>query len=168
MFVVTGFKRITSAVFFCSLALTLSGCGGGEASVTLVESKGKVLLDGEPLANAQVSFIPASGPSATGTTTSDGTFKLTTGGRLGAVPGDCRVAVFAVAKGSSDASAELESMTPEDMAEMAGTQGFQKMMDESSTEVIPSRYNKPDTSKLIATVSSNAADNDFFFELTKE
>ena len=120
------------------------------------------------MGNAQVSFIPASGPSATGTTTSDGTFKLTTGGRLGAVPGDCRVTVVAVAKGSSDASAELETMTPEDMAKMAGTPEFQKMMDESSTELIPSRYNKPDTSKLIATVSSNAADNDFFFELTKE
>lgn len=168
MFVVTGFKRIASAVLFCSLALTLSGCGGGAASVNLVESKGKVLLDGEPLANAQISFIPVDGPSATGKTTSDGTFRLTTGGRLGAVPGECRVTVFAVAKGPSDTGAKLESMTPEDMAGMAGTTEFQDTMDKSSEEVIPSRYTKPDTSKLTATVSDNAADNDFFFELTKE
>ncbi|MGZ0173383.1 MAG: hypothetical protein ACKVHE_27990 [Planctomycetales bacterium] len=168
MFVVTGFKQIASAAFICSLALTLSGCGGGAASVTLIESKGKVLLDGEPLANAQVSFIPASGPSATGTTTSDGTFKLTTGGRLGAVPGECRVTVFAVAKGSTEAEGQLNTMKPEDMANMAGTPEFDNLMDESSTQAIPSRYSKPDTSKLAANVSNNPADNDFFFELTKE
>lgn len=163
----TGFKQIAS-VLFCSLALTLSGCGGGAASVTLVEAKGKVLLDGEALANAQVSFIPASGPSATGTTTADGTFKLTTGGRLGVMPGECKVTVFAVAKGSSEAEDQLKNMTPEDMAKMAGTAEFDNRMDDSSTEVIPSRYSKPDTSKLTATVSNNPADNDFFFELTKE
>lgn len=168
MFVVTGSKRIASGVFLCSLTLALFGCGGGAASVALVEAKGKVLLDGEPLTNAQVSFVPASGPSASGTTTSDGTFKLTTGGRLGAVPGECRVTVFAVAKGESDATAKRESMTPEDMAKMAGTEEFQNLMDESISEVIPSRYTKPDTSKLTATVSNNPADNDFFFELTKE
>lgn len=168
LFIVTDVKKIVLSACFVSFALGLPGCGNGASSVTLVEAKGKVLLDGEPLASAQVSFVPASGPSAAGTTTSDGTFKLTTGGRLGAVPGECRVTVFAVAKGSSEAEGQLKSMKPEDMAKMAGTSEFDNLMDDSSTEVIPSRYAKPDTSKLAATVSNNPADNDFFFELTKE
>lgn len=168
MFVVTDLKKL--ALTFCvySAAIALVGCGDGGSTVTLVESTGKVLLNGEPLANAQVSFIPASGPSATGTTTADGSFKLTTGGRLGAVPGECRVTVFAVAKGSSDAAAKLGAMTPEDMAAMAGTPEFDETTQESSKELIPSRYAKPDTSKLTATVSENPADNDFFFELNSE
>jgi hypothetical protein len=167
LFVSTGIKKICLFVCVCSLSLALPGCGGGGSSVTLVESKGKVLLDGEPLANAQVSFIPESGPVATGTTKADGTFLLTTGGRLGVAPGNCRVTVFAVSQGSSEAADKLKSLTPEDMAKIAGTPEFDNLAEEASVSVVPEKYSKPGSSGLTAVVTSNPADNDFFFELVK-
>ena len=58
------------------LACALSGCGGG-ASYELVPVSGRVTLDGQPLANARVSFQPARdqsdpGPGASGVTDAEG------------------------------------------------------------------------------------------------
>ena len=71
------------------LALTGTGCG------QLYHIKGKVTLDGQPLAGATVQFVPEDGSRpAVGTTATDGTFTLTTyKPGDGVLPGEYRVLI---------------------------------------------------------------------------
>jgi hypothetical protein len=57
-------------------ALVLSGCGGGQPKTAVV--RGTVTYKGKPVPNGTVSFIPASGPAATGEIGPDGSYTLTT------------------------------------------------------------------------------------------
>lgn len=68
------------------------GCGGGqESSVT-----GTVTLDGQPLAGANVSFIPADrGPLAYASTDANGNYEVKTGQQTGLPPGKYKVTVIA-------------------------------------------------------------------------
>lgn len=92
------------------LACVLSGCGGG-ASYELVPVSGRVTLDGQPLANARVSFQPArdqtdTGPGSSGVTDAEGKYVLSVAGETetaGAVPGKHMVTISANA-GSEPAS----------------------------------------------------------------
>lgn len=70
-------------------ALTvLPGCGSS-SSVGTVPVTGKIVFNGEPVAEANVFFIPAQGPRATGTTDASGQFSLTTASpKDGAVEGE--------------------------------------------------------------------------------
>jgi hypothetical protein len=75
--------------------LLIPGCGGGP---DFVEIKGKVLLDGKPLNEGEVSFIPdnskgTSGPMAMGTVNENGEFTLTTGTNEGVLVGHHKVTV---------------------------------------------------------------------------
>jgi hypothetical protein len=65
--------------------------------------EGKVTLDGKPLAGATVAFVPGSngGQKATGTTEKDGTFKLTTGGKEAALPGEYKIVITKEVAGKS-------------------------------------------------------------------
>ena len=75
------------------LALAASGCGAGDGPVVV---RGVVLLDGQPVSGAMVSFLPAeqTGRPATGFTDGQGAFRLTTSRKGdGALPGDYRVVV---------------------------------------------------------------------------
>lgn len=71
-----------------------SGCGDG---VTLVPVSGVATLDGKPLAEANLSFIPMPGnpisTSGTERTGPDGNFKMTYHGRAGLAPGKYKVSV---------------------------------------------------------------------------
>lgn len=70
--------------------LSLSGCGSG-----LVDVKGRVTLDGEPLPDATVVFTAVDRPLAVGQTDAGGSFRLRTGQQLGVAPGTYRVTVTA-------------------------------------------------------------------------
>jgi hypothetical protein len=74
------------------LALTLVGCGGG-ARTSPVE--GVVLLDGKPLADASIQFVPQDkGRDATGQTDKSGQFSMSTyEPRDGVLPGTYKVVV---------------------------------------------------------------------------
>jgi len=68
------------------LALTCWGCGPGGPEIASVE--GKITMDGKPLPNAAVVFIPENGRPAGATTDSEGNYVLNfTAGRQGAIPG---------------------------------------------------------------------------------
>lgn len=98
--------RLLQLAFLGTGFLLIAGCGGGP---DLAEVKGKVLLDGKPLQEGQVDFIPDSsqgseGAMATGTINKDGTFTLYTGTEEGVLIGHHKVAVkcpFRVDQGSS-------------------------------------------------------------------
>ncbi len=77
------------------LALTASGCSGDGPS--LVSLTGKVTEKGQPIEGAAVMFMPTVDGKETqpaqDTTGPDGSFKLLTDGRTGAVPGPYAVTI---------------------------------------------------------------------------
>jgi hypothetical protein len=81
---------------FALMAL-LGGCGRAP-SPTIVEAEGIIRLNGVPLSNAQVRFVPVGdlGPEyiATGMTDKAGRFQLRCNGQPGACAGECRVLVM--------------------------------------------------------------------------
>lgn len=75
-------------------AACLLGCGGGKPDgPKLAPVTGTVTRKGTPLAEVNVTFLPATGPAATGKTGSDGKFELMTNGKPGAVLGQHKVGV---------------------------------------------------------------------------
>jgi hypothetical protein len=94
-------------VFGMSLAvLACLGCGSDGPDIATVE--GTVTLDGKPLQNASVVFVPENGRPAGATTDESGHYELNfSGGRKGAIPGKNRIRISTL----RDAS-ESEDGTP--------------------------------------------------------
>lgn len=92
------------------IALTLVGCGGSDT----IQIKGKVLLDGKPLKEGQVTFVPdndkgTEGQLAVGTISESGEFSLYVGAQEGVKAGHYKVAVnckFQLDEGSSESGDE--------------------------------------------------------------
>lgn len=77
-------------------ATALSGCGGG-GGLDVGKVGGVVTLDGKPLPNAVVTFVPkAGGPSATGMTDAEGKYQLMTVNDNGALVGEHMVSIICV------------------------------------------------------------------------
>ncbi len=74
------------------LSVFIAGCGGGSGTVPV---SGIVRLDGQPLQDASISFVPeGGGKHATGTTDMSGKFVLSTvDPRDGAMPGTYKVVI---------------------------------------------------------------------------
>jgi hypothetical protein len=147
-------------VVVASLLGLVSGCSGAPAGPTLYAVKGKVTLDGDPVANATVTFQPESGPVATGVTNANGEFTLKTGTQVGAVAGTHRVAVVA-----TSGEKIMENPSPDDLAALSMDP---KQKSEQPKSLIPERYSKFETSQLTATVSENASQNVITLELKKQ
>ena len=79
-------------LYLLCLSLAVCGCGSGSGTVPV---SGVVKLDGQPLKNASVSFVPeGDGKQATGTTDEAGKFALSTvNPRDGAIPGKYKVVI---------------------------------------------------------------------------
>jgi hypothetical protein len=148
----------------CGLAVSLVcwlGCGGGSLDVKAVT--GRVTLDGSPVADALVTFIPASegGMYASGMTDQGGIFRLNTNAAQarpggGAMAGDYAVTI---AKQERPAAVPGASSDPDDPS-----------IDESAAQkapkpkyIVPKDYGSKETSGLTATVG--AGSNDLTFEL---
>ena len=88
------FPRIPSPLALgLPLCLMLMGCGGGD-DPPLVPVSGIVTLDGQPLAEANVQFVPASGWGSLGRTDETGRYELLYRGReKGATPGRHQVQI---------------------------------------------------------------------------
>jgi hypothetical protein len=83
------------------LAIALAPAGCGQPAPPIVPVEGVVLLDGKPLPNAQVQFVPmihgfGAEYIAVGTTDGQGRFKLTCNGQDGACACENRVTVAEV------------------------------------------------------------------------
>lgn len=118
------------------------GCGGG-----LVPAEGVVLLDGQPLAGATVTFMPqAEGRPASAVTGADGRFKAALpDGKGGLAPGEYRVVVMLVKQAVLAAGGEA--------AETASGGGGPPV-----EYIVPQRFGNPETSGLTASLSRGATD----------
>lgn len=129
----------------CLLAM---GCGSGG----LTPATGIVLLDGEPLSQAKVTFTPSdgtNGPGGMGITDAAGRFKLfNPQGKTGLLPGTYRVTVNKV---------ELKGDFEEGIA-IAAT---------DAKELLPPRYSSPLKTELLQTILA-AGDEPIRLELASE
>ena len=143
-------------------ALVFSGCPSGGASLGTEYVEGVVTLDGNPIADATVMFVPVTegeGLSATGQTDASGVYKLTAanmGGETaaaggGTLPGEYFVGV-------------IKSVSEEPMSE---EEAFEKGIPYTAPDPnvapklvheVPTKYNNPRESGLKVTVKAGKND----------
>jgi hypothetical protein len=147
----SGIFELSRSAFLLLAALATIGCGDG--GPRLVKAGGTVTYLGKPLPGADVVFVPNEGglPSI-GRTDDQGRFSLLTSGKAGAPIGSHQVSVTAVRQKRAVSPSEAVSMTSEQIAANHET-------------LIPVKYNNLITSELTATVSTDAAANEFKFDL---
>jgi len=134
-----GAVRGRAATVLALLVAAAAGCGGGGGGPPLGRVSGVVTLDGQPLADATVTFTPATGRPSQGVTGSDGRYTLAyTAEQPGAMVGDHVVRI------STEGYMERPGGAVEQMKER-----------------VPLRYNAQST--LTATVKVGT--NDLPFEL---
>jgi len=93
----------TSLLIAWGLALSLTGCSGDDTP-PLGTVKGVVKLDGAPLADATVTFVPQTGRASAGVTKSDGSYELEyLAGKKGAITGTHTVRISTYRGGDPDA-----------------------------------------------------------------
>lgn len=154
-------NRFFGAILTCSLfCLVTVGCDSGPPVGTVT---GTVTMDGEPVDNALISFVPQEGgTTATGKTDANGNYELHRLSGPGAVVGTYKVVVTTV-KEPAEAAPEVATGS-EDYAAQAtgGTAGDYN--EARVAEPIPARYNKQ--SELIKEV--NKGENEIDLELTSK
>jgi len=139
-------RPILRAATACCCAI-LAGCGPGGPTLAIVE--GVVTLDGKPLGDAMVIFVPEAGgrPSAAQTTDS-GKYRLVYGpAAAGATLGRHRVGISKVLPGRRLSRPGV----PDDEAE------------HEQVELVPARYRQPGS----LTADVNAGRNTIDFALTQ-
>ena len=151
------FKLEWLPYFACALlCLPLAGCGAGVAegkdARNLVPVEGKVQLDGQPLAGANVVFLPINGTIGTGAigmTDEAGAYTLVhRTGRDGVAPGQYRVVFSKLV--CPDGSPIPEGTTAADV---------------SAVDVIPAFYSDPNADNLSSVVMVSQEGGSFAFEL---
>jgi hypothetical protein len=119
--------------------IALAGCGGGNPKTAPV--KGTVTYKGRPVPNGTVTFIPESGPTATGELGPDGSYTLTTFRRGdGAVPGRYTVVIVAMQDNAGRLPEERTPLPP---------------------PIVPEKYTSAVTSDLRAEVEDKENTLDF-------
>lgn len=93
-------------------SVCLLGCGSSGPEIASVE--GTVTLDGQPLANASVVFVPEGGRPAGASTDAQGKYVLNfSGGRKGALPGKNVVRISTLMGETTDDNGQMVPGTPE-------------------------------------------------------
>lgn len=124
---------------------TLAGCTKG--GLKLLPVSGTVTLDGQPVPDAAVLFIPVQGgPPASATTDAQGRFQLATNNQPGAVPGEHRVTIT---------KQTMHGVTADGRPGPGGIR---------IEWHVPEQYSRAETSGLTATVGPN--NQEFHFQLS--
>ena len=94
--------------------LTISCCGCGSSGPEIATVEGTVTMDGKPLADAAVVFIPENGRPAGATTDAAGHYVLNfSEGRQGAIPGKSSVRITTLRDSSQTADGKPIPAAPE-------------------------------------------------------
>lgn len=146
-------NRICGLVALCVL---LAGCGSG---AKLGRVTGTVSVDGKPVTQGTIMFIPADGKAAVGSIGPDGHYTLTTfDDGDGALVGEHRVTILATTVGASS----LAPATFEDeIALSTGKGGNRILIPGKVTWIVPERFSHPATTDLTATVNAGRQSIDF-------
>jgi hypothetical protein len=146
-------------------AVFLVGCGSGktpEPDLDLVPVTGMVTLNGEPLADAEISFLfdgkPPAGFAASGAKSdSSGKFVVMTGSKPGTCPGRYRITIsrWRMPDGSP-VKADPESGMDLEMLRQSG----------QLKQTVPDRYSNPDRTELSASISDSEDDEPLELKLT--
>jgi hypothetical protein len=165
-------KMRRDLLLLCAIASAVAVTGCGDATNTLDTEyvEGVVTLDGEPVADATVTFVPVEegqGAPATGMTDQQGVYTLTAAvtGEVsathgaGTLPGEYYVGVTKMI---------VETPMSEEEAEKMGVEYISPATDTppSITHVVPERYNSPRQSGI--RVAVQAGSNDIPIELTSD
>lgn len=146
----------------CAAAVAMLAFGGcGTSGPRLHPATGTVTLDGVPLVDATVSFVPAAGRPSDGKTDGSGKYTIMTNGQAGMPSGACKVTV---SKFTSQGEMPAMAPSPDDMRKMYE----KKKKGEVEKGAVPAKYGRADTSGLSADVTADAAKNVFNFELTSK
>jgi Carboxypeptidase regulatory-like domain len=122
------------------MLIGLAGCGGGSKTSPV---SGVVLLDGKPVADATVQFVPQEkGRDATGQTDKNGEFAI----RDGVVPGEYKV-VISPPTGVADTT---KYTTSEDAMSAAKPQP-------KKDSGFPQKYSRPDQTPLTQSVPTKGS-----------
>ncbi len=127
--------------------LATVGCSGGSETVPV---QGVVRLDGQPLPDASVQFVPdGSGRDATATTDQQGRFVLSTvQPRDGAVPGTYKVVVTP----SSPILETPKGMSAEEAMNAAAAAAAKNPANKPTGPGVPAQYSRADQTPLKQTV----------------
>jgi hypothetical protein len=142
---------LTAGIMFASV-----GCGSGTKAAKTEQVEGLVTLDGQPVPDATVTFVPVQdgvGAAAAGRTDAEGKYRLTalvTGahaeGGAGTLPGEYYVGVMKV------------SLPPPPTSEDAVGPSKQRPRETKLTHVVPEKYNDPKKSEIKVTVKEGKND----------
>ncbi|WP_437223356.1 carboxypeptidase regulatory-like domain-containing protein [Planctomicrobium sp. SH661] len=135
-----------------SLIMTFLGCGGSGAPA-MAKVSGVVTYQGKPLSDANISFVPESGPIASGLTDAEGKFSLSIRGTPGAVLGEHRISITA-----------FKPVTPSP-GNKPSAAGSEDLNPAKPVSRIPEKYGSPETSGLSAVVVKQRTPNNFQFDL---
>ncbi len=92
--------------------VVLAGCGAGGPEIAYVT--GKVTMDGKPLPNATVVFVPENGRPAGATTDEEGEYVLNFAqGRKGAIPGESTIRIMTFRDADQDENGKSIPGSPE-------------------------------------------------------
>lgn len=147
---------VRTVLIYSGLVLALAGCAGGATDKPKTASvSGSVTLEGQPLTDATVTFLSSGGKGnpGTGTTDSQGKFKLATTANEGAVPGSYKVVIEAYRKPDGTPLEISDGMDVEQL-KAAG----------KAKQILPEKYSSPDITELKAEVVAGK-DNVFDFPL---
>lgn len=106
---------------------------------------GKVTVDGNPVTEGIITFVPENGPAAVGFIGADGTYHLTTLKKDGVIVGQHRVTIHATRLGPR-ANAAPTSIEDEVKSGASGAT-------EKVEWIVPERYSQLSTTDLTATVN---------------
>ncbi|WP_417388058.1 carboxypeptidase-like regulatory domain-containing protein [Gimesia sp.] len=130
------------SLIFSLIFLTVCcfGCSGGGTEVELEKVTGVVTMDGQPLANAVVVFIPDEGNPSTAQTDATGKYELAhRGNAMGAVPGKHKVRITT----GQPPAPENDPDADMSQSEAATGIGFEEMESpkKKTKDPIPAKYN---------------------------
>ncbi|MFO7905741.1 MAG: hypothetical protein ACQESR_01330 [Planctomycetota bacterium] len=154
----------------------VSGCSNGVDRLPVYPVSGTVTQNGEPVADAQVAFVPVGegegedkGKTATGNTASDGTYELTTySAGDGAAAGNYKVKITKISRPPGGDAPPAESgdesvdLTEDESYAPPSAGGGEP--DWTPENLLPEKYADPDESGFTATVEPEG-DNTFDFSL---
>ena len=156
-------------VFWTSIGM-LSGCGGGGKPkvyspqfADAVQVKGTLTLDGQPVPEANITFVfegtpPKGFVSAGGLTDSSGKYQVRSGDKLGMPPGRYKVVIHRW--GTADGKPFKENSESGMDLEQAKLAGIVK-------ELIPAKYSDAEQSQLTVEITKDQKDP-VNFELTSK